>query len=524
MKKCFLTVLSVLCIYFLPCAQCPSTYLILHNQAEVNAFPSNYPGCAYLNVRLDIGVFNGASDITDLTPLNQLTGCSNKIYIWYNPNLTSLSGLENLTEVLQDFTIQANHALTNLSGLEGLQNAGALLKIENNNNLQTLEGLTAGGVLTELESLVIIENDNLTDLSNVLDNLQTVNEYVYIQDNASLTTLNTMNNLTSIGQYLTVDNHPSLTSLNAFGSLETVGLLSPGWDFEVIDCPQLQTLNEFVNLSLVGKNFEISGNTSLTDMSFPNLSDVDGAMSIVGTSLTSLFGLGDFMLTGPLSILSNPSLPECEADGVCLYLDGPGQASINNNATGCSTVAQVEAACAALPVELVFFKGNETNGEVYLNWQTASEKENDHFLVEHSEDGSAFEPVGKVYGSGTTALASNYSFLHSQPVKGANYYRLKQVDHDGTYSYSDIVRVETASGRAIEIYPNPTTGYARLKGDLAEGTMRLSDITGRLIYEKKLPDQYSIDLTWQPEGVYIVEIQMDNEKITKRVVKERIRY
>ncbi len=519
MKKFFVLSLFVMGAGFASSAQCPSGPVILTTQAQVDAFPTTYPGCDYLNVRFEV---KGAG-ITNLTPLSQLTGSSKNFYVNFNPDLTSLNGLQNITEILGDLTIEANPALTDLHGLEGLVNVDKLMKVQNNTGLLTLEGLTAGGVFTNLGSVVVIENTNLTSMSDVFDNLQTVDEYILFNKNNSLTSINTFNNLTSIGWYLSVEDDASLVTLNAFHSLTEVGLAGATWNFDVNKHPQLTTLNDFFNLSLLGKNFSISNNTALTQLSFPALTNIAGSMTIAAnTSLTSLLGLGDFTLTGPLSIVGNTSLPECEALGICDYLGfvPPKSASITNNATGCNTRAQVEAACAAAPVELVSFNGKADNGEVLLNWQTASEKDNDYFQIEHSTDGSAFEPVGKVTGKGTTASMNNYSFRHSRPAKGANYYRFKQVDFDGKYAYSPIVNVEIARGMDVELYPNPTTGYVKLKGDLAEGTARLTDITGRLISESQLPDQYLIDLTRQPEGIYLLEIQMGSESVVKRVVKE----
>lgn len=397
--------------------------------------------------------------------------------------------------------------------------------MENNNGLLTLEGLTAGGVLTLIGSLVVIENDNLTDLSNVFDALETVPEYVYIQDNADLPTFNTFNNLTSIGWYLNIENLPSLTSLNAFSSLQSVGMGSGppiAKDFEVINCPGLSTLNDFSSLSELGRNFELSGNTSLTEMSFPSLSSISGELSITGnTSLNSLLGLGDFTLSGSLFIINNTSLPECEAEGICDYLDVPTNvATIANNDPGCNNRNQVETACLLLPVELVFFRGNADNGDVLLNWQTASEKDNAYFQVEHSTDGHHFTALGKVSGMGTSVVLNNYSYRHLKPAKGENYYRLKQVDLDGAYTYSNMVRVETGRGMDAELYPNPTSGYAQLTGDLQEGTVRLTDVTGRLISTFQLHEQHTIDLTRQPEGIYFIEILLEREKILKRIVKE----
>ena len=501
-------------------AQCPSSPVLLTTQAQVNAFPTNFPGCDYLGVRFEVA----GADVTDLTPLSQLTGSSKNFYVNFNPALTSLTGLDNITEILGDLTIEANHSLTSLQGMGGLTHVDKLLKIQNNDGLLTLDGMTAGGVLTNVASLVIIENDNLTDLSDLLVNLQTVTEYILFNKNNALLSINTMNNLTSVGWYLSVEDNASLVSLNAFNSLNSVGLGGANWNFEVNKHPNLTTINDFVSLSELGHNFSISNNTGLTSIDFPSLNNIPGTMSIAAnTSLTSLVGLGNFTLVGGLTITGNTSLPECEAEGICAYLNivPPKPATISNNATGCSNRQQVETACAAiLPVELTAFNGKEDNDAVLLHWHTASEKNNDHFRVEHSTNGIDFVPVGTVPGKGTTAAPNDYVFRHDQPANGRNYYRLQQVDFDGTYAYSSIISVELTRGPELELYPNPTTGYVKIKGDLSEGTACLSDLTGRLITTRRLPDEYLIDLTREPAGVYLLEIRMGEERVMKRVVKE----
>jgi hypothetical protein len=195
-------------------------------------------------------------------------------------------------------------------------------------------------------------------------------------------------------------------------------------------------------------------------------------------------------------------------------------ATIGQNDPGCQNRNQVENACALLPIELLFFNGKEQNGEVLLNWRTATEENNDYFEVEHSTDGSHFKPIGKVAGRGTTASPNNYSFHHTRPSKGANYYRFKQVDFDGKFSYSPIVHVEIGLDALIEAYPNPTTAFVKLDGELAEGTARLLDINGRSLIEKELPNGRLFDLSPFPAGIYLLEVVMGSEKIVKRVVKE----
>ncbi|GAB4500228.1 MAG: hypothetical protein OHK0019_38360 [Saprospiraceae bacterium] len=523
MKPSLLLFFSV-CICFTAQSQCPVP-AVLASQADVDNFPIAWPGCVNPTGRFVIGADptvplpHPVSDIDDLTPLLQLTGFGNHTYIYNNPNLTSLSGLDNVTQVLGDFTIQKNNGLTDLTGLGSLTYIQDLFKIENNDNLVSLEGLEGG--FTALESLVLIENNNLTDLGTVYDNLTTVDQYVYIQDNGSLASFNTMNNLTSIGQYLNFENHPSLSTLSGFQSLVSVGLQGTGWDVEILDCPILTTLDNFSSLSQIGKNLEIS-NTGISSLDFPSLNSIGGQLIIdFNSSLTSIIGLGDFTVTGPVTILENTLLSECEAQGICDYLEIlANPATIGQNDPGCNNRNQIELACALLPVELLFFNGTEQNGEVLLRWQTASEENNDYFQMEHSTDGSHFQPIGKVAGRGTTTVPHKYSFRHTRPTAGANYYRFKQVDFDGKFSYSPIVHVEIGAGAIVEVFPNPTTSLAVLKGDLAEGTARLLDINGRPLIEKQLPNGRTFDLSPFPAGIYLLEVIIGNEKIVKRVVKE----
>lgn len=516
MEKISLFLLFILGGHLVLYAQCPVAPVLLTTQAQVNAFPVTYPNCHDLGVRFEV---KGAG-ITDLTPLSLLNSTTKNFYVNFNPDLTTLTGLENMTTVLGDFTIEANPLLTDLHGLEGLSTLDRLLKIQHNVGLLTMEGLGNGSV-THLGSLVIIENSSLTDLSTGLDNLQTVSEYILFNLNSSLPTINTMNNLTTVGWYLSIEDNDAMTTMDAFNSLTDVG--SPGllWNFEVNKHANLVSLDNFISLNHIWHNMSISNNDALAGMSFPSLDMIDGQLSIAAnTALTSLTGLGDFMHAGSLVISGNTSLPECEALGVCRHLNNGGSASISNNAPGCNSVSQVLAACSALPVTLTYFKGNDDNGSILLSWQTASEEDNDFFQVEYGRDGIHFSTIGTLNGKGNTATLNNYSFRHTFPSKGSNYYRLKQVDFDGRFSYSNIVRVEMGPGPEIELFPNPTTGYVKLRGDLAEGTVRLIDVTGRLIAEQQLPDHYLIDMTREAPGIYFIEIQMGSEQVIKKVVKE----
>jgi hypothetical protein len=101
----------------------------------------------------------------------------------------------------------------------------------------------------------------------------------------------------------------------------------------------------------------------------------------------------------------------------------------------------------ALPITLVSFNAKLLQDKVQLNWATANEFNNDFFTIEKSKDGKSWEEIGNINGAGTKNQLTNYTFYHSSPEFGVTYYRLKQTDFDGRYSYSDIVAVEFKSDK-----------------------------------------------------------------------------
>lgn len=94
-----------------------------------------------------------------------------------------------------------------------------------------------------------------------------------------------------------------------------------------------------------------------------------------------------------------------------------------------------------LPIELLFFNATLSNEHVDLNWSTASELNNDYFTIERSNDGVNWEKINETNGAGTTTQRTNYSAIDERPLQGISYYRLKQTDFDGKYSFSNIASV-----------------------------------------------------------------------------------
>lgn len=96
------------------------------------------------------------------------------------------------------------------------------------------------------------------------------------------------------------------------------------------------------------------------------------------------------------------------------------------------------------------------NGRVHLSWSTATETNNSHFIVERGADGRTFAEIGRVNGAGTVREKQEYAFTDEKPLAGANYYRLRQVDFDGQFSFSPVRRVVAGQAAgALTLLPNP---------------------------------------------------------------------
>jgi len=181
----------------------------------------------------------------------------------------------------------------------------------------------------------------------------------------------------------------------------------------------------------------------------------------------------------------------------------------------------------ALPVELVHFNVKPTDADkVVLEWLTASELNNEGFQVERSRDGRDWEMLDFVKGKGTTELTNNYTYTDKVPVRGYNYYRLKQVDYDGVFEYSEIrtVLMEVKNKLPFRIYPNPVNDIVKVVFDeLQEGTtqVRLFNSRGQIIKEKIIDGgDNQMDLSDYPAGMYILKVTNGEQGWQKRIFKQ----
>jgi len=133
---------------------------------------------------------------------------------------------------------------------------------------------------------------------------------------------------------------------------------------------------------------------------------------------------------------------------------------------------------STLPVELLYFNAEEEGRSVQLAWATASERDNDHFAVERSVDLQAWTIVGEVPGAGNSLVAQSYDLADDTPLSNTSYYRLRQVDDDGTSTLSAVRSVHFGNA-ANAIYPNPNSGRFTVPLPATTTTVQLVDASGR---------------------------------------------
>lgn len=178
-----------------------------------------------------------------------------------------------------------------------------------------------------------------------------------------------------------------------------------------------------------------------------------------------------------------------------------------------------------LPVVISSFKGETINASNVLSWATSFEDNNSGFQVERSVDGRNFSAIGFVASksdNGRSAGALNYTFEDQKPVNGANYYRLKQMDKDGRYNYSSVVKLSLKPSLITisKVYPNPATDVLSLvitAPSAARISVRITDINGKVVSQSPLTlangeNMQQINVRALAPGRYFISLG-GNEKV-----------
>lgn len=179
-------------------------------------------------------------------------------------------------------------------------------------------------------------------------------------------------------------------------------------------------------------------------------------------------------------------------------------------------------AISSLPVELTHFSLQSYGSSNKLMWTTASEENNDHFVIEHSTNGVQFVPVARVDGYGNTSSERHYEYVHNS-TSTHNYYRLKQVDHDGSYGYSKVISSHTEKDILdIALFPNPSSGQVTVSipGNEDQITLQLIDSRGKIQLSRTLQageSSFQVTEVLKP-GLYAIRIETPQQVRQKPLV------
>jgi hypothetical protein len=433
-----------------------------------------YGGAITLSDRgtLCVGPNVGLSSTPTLSPNSQRITIIN-YGLWgraLNVTNATIDSLVNYgTMTLNSFTVNNNATFSNYGNLT----INGSLIIENGSNRFNNR---ASGEVTVTGNVEVRGNGNNNGFFHSGANVTVLEDFIHgdIRPNNQ-----NANSTTEISAPLTVRN-----------------LIIQGGNF-LIDDAVLSVNNNYVQS---GNNTRVSGGSPTENC---------GRIDVLGSSTINngVFGANGFL-------------------GVCNPGTGQGGFSQSNGGT-VSPNGTLGCSCnQPLPITLIYFTAKQQESQVLLQWATASEKDNEYFSLEKSRDGQQFNEVGRVAGAGTNTGKLNYQFTDDFPFGGTGYYRLKQVDFDGTFTYSRIVAVNSQITAALRIYPNPLAGNELWveATDAHADDMRITihNTVGKLLVDRVYAYEpaVKVDLSAlrREPGLYIVSVRRKNRIERQKLV------
>jgi subtilisin family serine protease len=194
--------------------------------------------------------------------------------------------------------------------------------------------------------------------------------------------------------------------------------------------------------------------------------------------------------------------------------------SNNTNVFGDFVLAFSRDSSGPLAVTWLSFKVGMQNKNVLLQWTTTNEENCENYIVEHSDNGIQFAPLARVLCNNSTAL-KNYNWLHTKPVPGINYYRIKQTDKNGSTKYSDIHSIIAETEKTFTATPNPAHDAVSITATDNIKEIHCYSATGQLL-KKVFPSgkQYRLQIQELAAGVYMLRIITASSVCSKKIIKQ----
>ena len=187
----------------------------------------------------------------------------------------------------------------------------------------------------------------------------------------------------------------------------------------------------------------------------------------------------------------------------------------------------LSSANSALPLTLLNFNGKEKKNSVVLQWQTSGEENTRQFIVQANNRGE-FSNIGTLPAQSKKGI-NDYTFVDRNAISGNNFYRLKMMDIDGQYTYSNVIKVKYGEKNVIfNIYPNPVTStlYLKINSDQIKNTMlSITDALGKIVLQKTITlnigtSSSSLNVEKLPAGVYYLNVMVNGKLAKSSFVKE----
>jgi Secretion system C-terminal sorting domain len=242
-----------------------------------------------------------------------------------------------------------------------------------------------------------------------------------------------------------------------------------------------------------------------------------------GTGHDQLIRAGSMTLAGTITVTSTPNVPlgtytiinltSGTTSGSFATVNLPPGTSLLINPTNVQLIVNT-----ILPLKLISFTGSKQNNDALLQWKTANETGVSKFEVQRSDNGQTFTSIGTV-ASG----AALYSFTDANTFSSRmlTYYRLKSIDVDARFTYSNILRLSKQANTALTVYPNPVSNLLTISGLKEKGTILLFNADGKLLRQQIVSAQtMSMDMSNYAKGIYLLQYTAEDEVVNQEIIKQ----
>ncbi|MEP6673706.1 MAG: chondroitinase-B domain-containing protein [Ferruginibacter sp.] len=316
------------------------------------------------------------------------------------------------------------------------------------------------------------------------------------------------------------------------------GIILGGTGGGTVQPTGIQLANNLIKMSSGTAVYLNPANTSLTFSAEGNIyqapSGLGGIAAAGWTSSTLNFGSrNNGILTAPSTVQDaaiNPAAYSFLLNGIdaqgqtrsaaydvgCDELNGTGSVlyyPLDSNLVGAGKPSSI----IVVPVHLLDFNAVQINKNIRLNWKVENEISFKAYEIQWSQDGIHFTTLASIAAKGISTAAV-YSYLHNNPSRGVNYYRLKMIDLDGTYQYSSIKKIIQAGNVSVSVYPNPVVSLFTVDAEniVSKKTILVIDASGRTVSRiETSAGQISIDAKKFTAGLYLLQVIAENKTVGK---------